>query len=59
MNIKDLRLQTGLSQAEFGERLGGIPIRTIQDWEAGKRRPPLYIVDLIKFKIENDPQFEK
>lgn len=59
MIIKELRTQTGLSQTNFGKMLGGIPIRTIQDWEAGKRQPPEYVVELIKFRLKNDVQFKK
>ena len=34
--LKELRKELGLSQAKFAEKFG-IPIRTIQDWEYGKR----------------------
>ena len=45
---------TGLPQAEFGKRLGGIPLRTIQNWESGVRTPPDWVVELITFRVEND-----
>lgn len=32
------RAGTGLSQAEFAELLG-VSVRTLQDWEAGRREP--------------------
>jgi DNA-binding transcriptional regulator YiaG len=57
--IKELRQRTGLSQAKFGEALGGIPLRTLQDWEHGKRTPPEWVVKLIAFRVENDPQFKR
>ena len=57
--IKELRASTGLSQTEFGKRLGGIPLRTIQDWEAGRRKCPDYVVELISFRVENDPKIGK
>lgn len=56
--IKELRESTGLSQAKFGEALGGIPVRTLQDWEAEKRNPPAWVVELISYKVQNDPQFK-
>ena len=37
-DIKKLRAGLGLSQYEFAGRYG-IPIYSIQAWEAGKRRP--------------------
>lgn len=56
--IKKLRESTGLSQEKFGEALGGIPVRTLQDWEAEKRNPPAWVVELISYKVQNDTQFE-
>lgn len=43
MNIKELRKQAGLTQAAFSSLLG-IPARTLQNWEAGVRTCPEYIV---------------
>lgn len=45
--IKELRNMTGLSQTKFGD-LYGIPMRTIQSWEAGEREAPEYVVDLLE-----------
>ena len=53
MDIKDLRAQTGMSQKVFAEYFN-IPVRTIQDWEAGRRTPPVYVVELIEYKIEKE-----
>ncbi len=58
-SIRELRKRTGLSQEEFGKRLGGIPRRTIQNWEIGERACPPYIVELIAFRIEHDEAFLK
>lgn len=52
--IKELRAETGLSQTEFGKRLGGIPLRTIQNWEAEVRTPPSWALELIAYRVEND-----
>lgn len=57
--IKELRQRTGLSQAKFGQALGGIPLRTIQDWEADKRKPSDWAVQLIAYRVKHDPQFKK
>lgn len=43
--IKELRQQTGMNRREFSEYTK-IPVRTLEDWEAGKRTPPEYIVVL-------------
>jgi len=47
MTIKDIRKLTGLSQAEFSEKYE-IPKRTIEDWEAGVRKPPKYVLKLLE-----------
>ena len=57
--IKELRVQTGLSQTEFGKRLGGIPLRTIQNWEAEVRTPPAWALELIAYRVENDEKLKK
>ena len=31
-----------------------IPYRTIQNWEAGTRQCPEYVVELIKYKLEKE-----
>lgn len=53
MDIKKMRTQTGMTQKAFGEYFN-IPVRTLQDWEAKKRTPPVYVAELIKYKIEKE-----
>ena len=50
-SIKDLRESTGMSRKEFSEHTG-IPIRTLEDWEAGRRTPPEYIPRLIAYQLK-------
>lgn len=38
VHVAAARAGTGLSQAEFA-RLMGVSVRTLQDWEAGRRNP--------------------
>lgn len=47
MEIKELRRKTGMSQSEFSKYFG-IPMRTIQCWEIGQRKPPDYIPKLLE-----------
>ena len=49
--IKQLREETGLRRKDFAEHLG-IPLRTIEDWEAGRRTPPEYIPRLIAYQLK-------
>lgn len=37
-SVSDARAQVGLSQSEFA-RLLGVSVRTLQDWEQGRRQP--------------------
>ena len=57
-SIKDIRLSTGLSQAQFSAALN-IPKRTIQDWEQGLRKCPEYVAELIEHRVVNDPTIPK
>lgn len=50
-SIIDIRKETGLSRKAFSDHFG-IPLRTIEDWEAGKRTPPEYIPRLIRYQLE-------
>ena len=50
MTIKELRKITGLSQEMFSMKYG-IPRRTLEDWESGKRTPPDYVKDMLKLII--------
>ncbi len=45
-NIKELRALSALSQSQFAAEFN-IPIKTLQKWEAGDRKPPEYIVELV------------
>ena len=37
-NVTSIREKTGLSQARFAQLLG-VSVRTLQDWEQGRRAP--------------------
>ena len=47
LDVKELRQSTGMSQSKLAEYFG-IPVRTLQDWEQGKRRPPEYIPKMMQ-----------
>lgn len=48
--IKEARQAAGLSQQGVTDALG-IPKRTLQDWEAGKRTPPGWAEALVVEKL--------
>lgn len=50
MTIKEAREKAGLTQAQV-YKLVGIPARTLQDWEAGRRHPPEWAETLIAERL--------
>ena len=50
MTIKEARMAAQLSQAKAAELIG-VPKRTWEDWEAGRRTPPDYVERLIVEKL--------
>ena len=48
---KTLRKVYGLTQAKMSE-ITGIPKRTIEDWENGRRKPAEYMLDLVESKLK-------
>ena len=49
--IKELRESVGMNRREFSEHTG-IPVRTLEDWEAARRTPPEYIPRLISYQVK-------
>ena len=53
-DVGKTRQKTGLSQARFAQLLG-VSVRTLQDWEQGRRRPEIPIRAYLAV-IQRDPQ---
>ena len=53
MRIKDIRTQSGMTQKAFAEYFN-IPKRTLEEWEAERRKPPVYVLDLIEYKLKKE-----
>ena len=49
--IKQLRESVGMNRKEFSQHTG-IPVRTLEDWEAARRTPPEYIPRLIAYQLK-------
>lgn len=49
--IVELRESVGENRVDFSRHIG-IPIRTLEDWEAGRRTPPEYIPRLIEYQLK-------
>lgn len=48
--VSEIRAASGLSRAEFSREFC-IPVRSVEDWEAGRRVPPAYIVRLLAYAV--------
>lgn len=49
--IKNLREEAGFNRRDFSQHTG-IPLRTLEDWEAGRRTPPEYIPRLLAYQLK-------
>lgn len=53
MTIKEMRALLGISQQGFAN-MYNIPKRTIEDWEAGRRKCPDYVLELLERAVNED-----
>ncbi len=51
--FRAIREKSGMSRTEFSEWLG-IPYRTMQEWELGRRAMPDYVLRLIAYKVAHE-----
>lgn len=51
--VKELREYLGISQIAFSKKYE-IPRRTIEEWEAGRREAPPYVVKLLNRVVKED-----
>lgn len=50
MSIRELKERAGMTTAQLSE-FSGIPVRTLENWLCGHRKPPDYVVQLLHYKI--------
>ena len=53
MTFKELRKASGMTQKEFATYFN-IPLRSIENWEAGVRNCNQYLVDLMHYKLQKE-----
>ena len=53
IELHTLRKELGLNRKDFALEYG-IPLRTIEDWEHGKRKMPPYLLRLLAYKVKLD-----
>ena len=54
--IREICEQYGLTQAALAQRFD-IPLRTVEKWCTGVRKPATYLVDMIRTILENDQKY--
>lgn len=55
MTSKEIRELLGISRAEFSKKYG-IPVRTLENWDSGKRNPPEWILKLLERVVREDKE---
>ena len=53
MTAKEIRELTGLKRAQFCEKYN-IPVRTMENWEAGVNKAPEYVLALLERVVRED-----
>jgi putative transcriptional regulator len=48
-----IRKILGVSRSEFSRRYN-IPLRTLEEWDAGRRTPPTYVIELLERVVTED-----
>ncbi len=56
--IRELRESVNMNRKEFSEHTG-IPVRTLEDWEAERRTPPEYIPRLLAYQLKYEELIRK
>lgn len=56
--IRELRESINMNRKEFSIHTG-IPVRTLEDWEAGRRTPPEYVPRLIAYQLKYEELVQK
>ncbi len=56
--LKRIREVLGLNRTEFSDYMG-IPLRSLEEWEAGRRKMPDYLLRLITYYVGVNKYFEK
>ena len=56
--LKRIREELGMNRTDFS-RYVGIPLRTLEEWEAGRRKMPEYVLRLIAYYTKMEQLLEK
>ena len=56
--LKEIRTSLGLNRKAFSEYIG-IPLRNLEEWEAGRRKMPEYLLRMLIYYIKINQYLEE
>ena len=56
--LKEIRASLGLNRKGFSEYIG-IPLRNLEEWEAGRRKMPEYLLRMLIYYIKMNRYLEE
>ena len=56
--LKEIRETLGLSRKAFSEYIG-IPLRNLEEWEAGRRKMPEYLLRMMIYYVKMNQYLEQ
>ena len=56
--LKEIRADLGLTRKAFSEYIG-IPLRNLEEWEAGRRKMPEYLLRMLTYYIKVSKYLEQ
>ena len=56
--MKKIRASAGMNRRQFSDYMG-IPLRTLEEWESGRRKMPGYVLRLIAYQVEMEKYREE
>ena len=56
--LKEIRASLGLNRTAFSEYIG-IPLRNLEEWEAGRRKMPEYLLRMLIYYIKTNQYLEE
>lgn len=54
---EEIRQILGISRSAFSRKYN-IPLRTLEDWDAGRKNPPEYVLELLERAVLQDKESE-
>ena len=56
--LKEIRASLGMTRKAFSEYIG-IPLRNLEEWEAGRRKMPDYLLNMMIYYIRMNQYLEE